>query len=234
MGKNKKYKGNGSWVNQPIQNSSTNVQNPEVLPMHKGQKRQRRTTEFLIIKKSTQELSLEQKDAITLSVEAEVKKQTDIKVEAEVKKQVAMDKNSLFTAFWLFSSVVTFISVEVQLLKSVCSWLTLAWLSFITLWWLGLFVILVDYIGRDRIEENNKEKNNKEEDNKEKKNKILMIILSFTCLVFFVGVWFVYQWNEQQCKENEIHQKFENEYWKKLIELENKIDHNKMFSEMYF
>lgn len=226
MGENKKYRENDAWVNQPIQNSSTNVKSPEVLSK---KKRQRRTTEFLIIKKSTQELSLEQKDAITLSVEAEVKKQTGIKVEAEIKKQVAMDKNSLFTAFWLFSSVVTFISVEVQILKSVCSWFTLAWLSFITLWWLGLFVILIDYIGRDRSE-----KDNNEEDNKKKKNKILMIILYFTCCVFIIGVLLVWKWDEQQCKENEIHQKFENEYWKKLIELENKIDHNKMFSEMYF
>lgn len=220
MGENKKYRENDSWANQPIQNSSTNVQNPEVLPMHKGQKRQRRTTGFLIIKEATQELSSEQKDAITLSVEAEVKKQTDIKVEAEVKKQVAMDKNSLFTVFGLFASVVTFISVEVQILKSACSSFTLAWLSLIMLWWLWMFIVLIDYIGKWwRNRENNPFPKN----------------LAYWILFLFV-IWILLSclWNEQQCKENEIHQKFENEYWKKLIELENKIDHNKMFSEMYF
>jgi|GEM_PF-6265470 predicted membrane protein len=86
------------------------MQNPEVLPMQEGQE----STGFLIIKDATQELSSKQKDAITLSVEA------------EVKKQVAMDKNSLFTVFGLFASVVTFISVEVQILKSACSSFALA------------------------------------------------------------------------------------------------------------
>ena len=187
--------------------------------------------EFLNVleKEAGKKMTKEEEELIKIKIQKGLEEHIEDEVRAEIKKQVAIDKNYLLTAFWIFASIVTFISVEVQILKSVCSWFTLAWLSFITLWWLGLFVILIDYIGRDRSE-----KDNNEEDNKKKKNKILMIILSFTCCVFIIGVLLVWKWDEQQCKENEIHQKFENEYWKKLIELENKIDHNKMFSEMYF
>lgn len=187
--------------------------------------------EFLNVleKEAGKKMTKEEEELLKIKIQKGLEEHIEDEVRAEIKKQVAIDKNYLLTAFWIFASIVTFISVEVQILKSVCSWFTLAWLSFIILWWLGLFVILIDYIGRDRSEEDNNE-----EDNKKKKNKILMIILSFTCCVFIIGVLLVWKWDEQQCKENEIHQKFENEYWKKLIELEDKIDHNKMFSEMYF
>ena len=187
--------------------------------------------EFLNVleKEAGKKMTKEEEELLKIKIQKGLEEHIEDEVRAEIKKQVAIDKNYLLTAFWIFASIVTFISVEVQILKSVCSWFTLAWLSFITLWWLGLFVILIDYIGRDRSE-----KDNNEEDNKKKKNKILMIILSFTCCVFIIGVLLVWKWDEQQCKENEIHQKFENEYSKRLSELENKIDHNKMFSEMYF
>lgn len=189
--------------------------------------------EFLNVleKEAGKKMTKEEEELLKIKIQKGLEEHIEDEVRAEIKKQVAIDKNSLLTAFWIFASIVTFISVEVQILKSVCSWLTLAWLSFITLWWLGLFIILIDYIGRDRSEEENNEEDNKKKKNK---NKILMIILFFTCCVFIIGALLVWKWDEQQCKENEIHQKFENEYWKKLIELENKIDHNKMFSEMYF
>lgn len=135
-------------------------------------------------------------------------------------QEINKEKNSLFTLLGLFTSVVTFISVEIQILKSACSSFTLAWLSLIMLWWLWTFIILIDYIGKWwRNRENNPFPKN----------------LAYRILSLFV-IWILLSclWNEQQCKENEIHQKFENEYSKRLSELENKIDHNKMFSEMYF
>lgn len=162
----------------------------------------------LTISDSDTKIELKQKDLITTSVQKEIQKQVD------------SDKNFLYTLFGLFASVVTFISVEVQILKSACGSFTLAWLSLIMLWWLWMFIVLIDYIGKWwRNRENNPFPKN----------------LAYRILFLFV-IWILLSclWNEQQCKENEIYQKFEHEYWKKLIELENKIDHNKMFSEMYF
>lgn len=179
--------------------------------------------EFLNVleKEAGKKMTKEEEEQLKINIEKGLEERIEDEVRAEIKKQVAMDKNFLFTAFWLFSSVVTFISVEVQILKSACSNFTLAWLSLITLWWLGLFVVLIDYIGKDWWQQ-------------EGKSNISKTILFLTGWIFLVGIILACLWNEQQCKENEIHQKFENEYWKKLIELENKIDHNKMFSEMYF
>lgn len=41
-------------------------------------------------------------------------------------QEINKEKNSLFTLLGLFTSVVTFISVEIQILKSACSSFTLA------------------------------------------------------------------------------------------------------------
>lgn len=137
-----------------------------------------------------------------------------------IKEEIEKTKNSLYTQLWLFASVITFISVEIQILKTTCSNFSLAWLSFITLWWLVIFVILIDHIWRGRWEE--------------EKKKIAKMFLEIAGLIFLVGIILISFWNEQQCKENEIYQKFENEYWKKIIELENKIDHKNDFFWDFF
>ena len=135
-------------------------------------------------------------------------------------QEINKEKNSLFTLLGLFTSVVTFISVEIQILKSACSNFTLAWLSLIMLWWLWMFIVLIDYIGKSwRNRENNSFPKN----------------LAYRILSLF-AIWILLSclWNEQQCKENEIYQRVEHEYWKKIIELENKIENRNRFSEFYF
>lgn len=184
-------------------------QTPKISPHQEEGKMESVKMEVSVDSWQSLEISAKQSDAITESVKM------------EIDKKVNKVQNSLFTIFGLFASIVTFFSVEVQILKTACSNFTLAWLSLITLWWLGLFVVLIDYIGKDWWQQ-------------EGKSNISKTILFLTGWIFLVGIILACLWNEQQCKENEIHQKFENEYWKKLIELEDKIEHNKMFSEMYF
>lgn len=179
--------------------------------------------EFLNVleKEAGKKMTKEEEELLKIKIQKGLEEHIEDEVRAEIKKQVAIDKNYLLTAFWIFASIVTFISVEVQILKSVCSWLTLAWLSFITLWWLGLFVVLIDYIGKGWWQQ-------------EGKSNISKTILFLTGWIFLVGIILAYLWNEQQCKENEIYQRVEHEYWKKIIELENKIENRNRFSEFYF
>lgn len=183
-------------------------QTPKISPHQDEGKMESVKMEVSVDSWQSLEISAKQSDAITESVKM------------EIDKKVNKVQNSLFTIFGLFASIVTFFSVEVQILKTACSNFTLAWLSLITLWWLVIFVILIDHIWRGRWEE--------------EKKKIAKMFLEIAGLIFLVGIILISFWNEQQCKENEIYQKFENEYWKKIIELENKIDHKNDFFWDFF
>lgn len=86
----------------------------------------------------------------TITTNAEIQDDISKAVEKETNEQynAIVDKlrENLFTLFWVFASVVAFLLVEVQVLKSATSWQMLAWISLILLWALSFFVLLMKVV----------------------------------------------------------------------------------------
>lgn len=66
------------------------------------------------------------------------------------------DKATLLTVFGIFASIVTFLSLEVQILKTVCSFGKIFGLSLIFLSVLLIFNVLLHYIAQTWINSKNK------------------------------------------------------------------------------
>jgi len=69
-------------------------------------------------------------------------------VKDKISEEISVDKASLFTVFGIFASIVTFVSVEIQILKVICDFWNIAGFSMIVLSSLLMFILLLDYIGR--------------------------------------------------------------------------------------
>lgn len=75
-----------------------------------------------------------------------IKNEVECKVKKEVDEKVREESNKMFTLFWVFASVVAFLLVEVQVLKTATSWQLLAWLSLILLWSLSFFIAVLNFV----------------------------------------------------------------------------------------
>lgn len=75
-----------------------------------------------------------------------IKNEVESKVKKEVDEKVREESNKMFTLFWVFASVVAFLLVEVQVLKTATSWQLLAWLSLILLWSLSFFIAVLNFV----------------------------------------------------------------------------------------
>lgn len=70
----------------------------------------------------------------------------------EVERKLTSDKTSLLTIFWIFASIVTFLSIEVQFIKEVCDFNRLLWISLFILGWFLSFVVALQYLTKSWIE----------------------------------------------------------------------------------
>lgn len=133
-------------------------------------------------------------------------------VEDKVNSELKHDKATLFTVFGIFASIVTFTSVEIQILKATCSFWKITGLSLIMLSSLLCFIFVLDYIGRTWREELSKQL------------KLfpwhLLIIVS---AIFFVGIFSSTFGNEQSCKESFIYTRYENDFNDRQLSLEKSI-----------
>lgn len=131
-------------------------------------------------------------------------------VKEEIKKEIAVDKASLFTVFGIFASIVTFVSVEIQILKTICDIWNIAGFSLIILASLLMFILLLDYIGRGW--------------RKDPEIKFPLGISLFAMIFLATGFLSASFANEQQCRDNSIYQRYENNFIDKQLELEDKYD----------
>lgn len=118
------------------------------------------------------------------------------------------EKNSLISIFWIFASVVTFLSIEVQILKSVCSIFSIISISLLLFSAILLFNLLLNYLISDWEQISSKEK-----------------ALGLLCL-FFAVTWiiFAFYWNNNEaiCKDNNfLEYKMETE--NQIYELQKQI-----------
>ena len=69
-------------------------------------------------------------------------------VKREIQREIKLDKATLFTVFGIFASIVTFISIDIQILKTFCAVWNVIGFSIIMLASLLSFILILDYIGR--------------------------------------------------------------------------------------
>ena len=133
-------------------------------------------------------------------------------VKTAVQQEIATDKATLFTVFGIFASIVTFVSVEIQILKSICSIWNILGFSLVILASLLLFLLMLDYIWRWW-----------RNSFKDEVNKFPWIILILIVIIFIVSIYAMSIGSEQQCKENAIYNKYQEEFQDKQIDLEKNL-----------
>lgn len=135
-------------------------------------------------------------------------------VKDEIQKEIKYDKASLFTVFGIFASIVTFVSIEIQLLKTLCDFWNVIGFSIIILASLLTFILILDHIGRGW-----------RNDFKLEIRQFPWILMSFIILLFATGFFSVsFSKKEITCKEEAVFRKYESDFSDKQLELEKRYD----------
>lgn len=149
-------------------------------------------------------------------------------VKDEIQREIKFDKASLFTVFGIFASIVTFVSIEIQILKTLCDFWNVIGFSIIILASLLTFILILDYIGRGW-----------RNDFKLEIKQFPWILMVFIILLFATGfISTGFSTKEVACKDEAIFKKYESDFLDKQLELEkmynskikslqNEIDNNK-------
>lgn len=135
-------------------------------------------------------------------------------VKDEIQREIKFDKASLFTVFGIFASIVTFVSIEIQILKTLCDFWNVIGFSIIILACLLTFILILDYIGRGW-----------RNDFKMEIKQFPWILMIFIILLFATGfVSTSFSTKEVACKDEAIFRKYESDFSAKQLELENMYD----------
>ena len=127
----------------------------------------------------------------------------------EIAKQVQIDKASLITVFGIFASIISFLTIEFQFLRTVCSFQKVLGFTMILSSMLLNFNIVLDYLIKSRIDKKTPKPN--------------MYFVFYIVSILAVGIVFSLFGNEQLCKENEIYQKYQEQ---------SKIDFGKVINDL--
>lgn len=132
------------------------------------------------------------------------------KLEETFEKRLAANTTNLITVFGIFASIVTFLSIEIQIFKNICDPLRLLGFSLIVLASLVSFIFVLHIIANFWINEKTKEY-----------PKIIIVFI----LLFFIGgiVLFFIGNDEVTCKENFIFQRYSNDFNNRQLNLETDI-----------
>lgn len=128
----------------------------------------------------------------------EIKKET----KEEIEKQVQTDKASLMTVFGIFASVISFLTIEFQFLKTICSIEKITGFTLILFSLLFSFNIGLDYLIKSRLDKESPKPNN--------------IFIFFILILLIFGIFIISKGNEEQCKDNAIYTKYSQEFNEKL------------------
>lgn len=131
-------------------------------------------------------------------------------VKDEIQREIKFDKASLFTVFGIFVSIVTFVSIEIQILKTLCDFWNVTGFSIIILASLLTFILILDYIGRGW-----------RNDFKLEIKQFPWILSVFIILLFATGfISTSFSAKEIACKDETIFKKYESNFLDKQLELE--------------
>jgi len=144
------------------------------------------------------------------------------KIETSIKinEQVQTDKASLITVFGIFASIISFLTIEFQFLRTVCSFEKLLGFTLVLASLLLCFNLALDYLVKSRIDTETPKPNT-----------------SFTILIIFLflfGVGCISFGNEETCKENKIYEKYSEEFDSQQTEFNQKykVEQDQKYNEL--
>lgn len=128
----------------------------------------------------------------------------------KIDKQVQTDKISLFTVFGIFASIISFLTIEFQFLKTLCSPEKIVGFSLLMFSLLLSFNVALDYLVKSRTEKKTPRPN--------------IYFAIFVALTFALGIIFIYRGNEEVCKDNQIYERYSSQFDQNMNEYQIKID----------
>jgi hypothetical protein len=155
------------------------------------------------------------------NAKTEALKNAKEEAEKAIREQVQTDKASLITVFGIFASVVSFLTIEFQFLKTLCSFEKVLGFTLLLFALLFGFNVALDYLIKSRTSKETPKLDN--------------YFLALVVIVFIFGIFFSLKGNEEICTENKIYQKyytdfnnktdgFYNQYDKKIKNINLRID----------
>jgi amino acid transporter len=142
----------------------------------------------------------------------------ELRKEAEnaIQEQVQTDKASLITVFGIFASIISFLTIEFQFLKTVCSLDKIIGFTLILFALLFGFNVALDYLIKSRL------------DKKTSKPNTLFSVMVFVILAF--GIYMSSYGNEQSCSDSQIYLRYSDEFEAKFYDQEKTLD-NRLSSQ---
>lgn len=128
----------------------------------------------------------------------------------EIRKQVQTDKTSLITVFGIFASIISFLTIEFQFLRTICSFEKLIGFTLILASLLLCFNLALDYLVKSRT------------DTKTPTPNILFGVYIIFLLV--IGISFIFLGNEEKCKDNKIYEKYSEDFKNQQMEIQSKVE----------
>ncbi len=155
------------------------------------------------IKLAKEDFKKETDEAIKLAKEDFLKTaKTD--ASEEIRKQVQTDKASLITVFGIFASIISFLTIEFQFLRTICSFEKLIGFTLILFSLLLCFNLALDYLVKSRTDKQTPKPN--------------IIFSIFVIILFILGIHFMYLGNEENCKDNKIYTKYSDDFTNQQME----------------
>lgn len=127
----------------------------------------------------------------------------------EIRKQVQTDKASLITVFGIFASIISFLTIEFQFLRTICSLEKLLGFTLILASLLLCFNLALDYLVKSRTDKETPKPN--------------IIFGIFVVILFTLGIYYTSLGNEAMCQDNKIFEKYS----------ENFLDQQEEFNKTY-
>ena len=125
-------------------------------------------------------------------------KTAKIEASEEIRRQVQTDKASLTTVFGIFASIISFLTIEFQFLRTICNYEKLMGFTLILASLLLCFNLALDYLIKSRT------------DTETPKPNIVFSI--FVIVLFVLGICFMFLGNEEKCKENKVYEKYSEDF----------------------
>ncbi len=138
----------------------------------------------------------------------------------EIRKQVQTDKASLITVFGVFASVISFLTIEFQFLRTICNFEKLLGFTLILASLLLCFNLALDYLVKSRTDKETQKPN--------------IIFSVFILILFILGILFTFLGNEKMCNDNKIYEKYSEYFNAQQIEFNQKYtnEQNKKYNEI--
>lgn len=162
-------------------------------------------------------------------VKDEISKATD-KVLDDAKKEIAnqsqLDKASLITVFGIFASVISFLTIEFQFLKTMCSFEKILGFTLVLFALLFGFNIGLDYLIKSRFNGFNEEETPDNFKSSVSKNSVkpCMCFSIFVLVLLGIGILFVYKGNEEICRDKKIYERYSDQFEENFNELNKTIE----------